>query len=113
MTIIDAAAQSKTFNRAWGDLVNGYRRRELWLRIHDDGFRCRHYGRLRWDDSEETGGRLVIRQCPDRRRSTGNDQHRRDQQSRSPTHVRASAVHFSGDMSHSRAARASSASSCG
>ena len=33
MTIIDAAAQSKTLTRAWGDLVDGYRRRELWLHL--------------------------------------------------------------------------------
>ena len=33
MTVIDAAAQSKTFARAWGDLVDGYRRRELWLHL--------------------------------------------------------------------------------
>ena len=33
MTIIDAAAQSKTFARAWGDLVDGFRRRELWLHL--------------------------------------------------------------------------------
>ena len=33
MTIVDAAAQSKTFTRAWGDLVDGYRRRELWLHL--------------------------------------------------------------------------------
>ncbi|MGH3596518.1 MAG: ABC transporter permease, partial [Mycobacterium sp.] len=33
MTIIDAAAQSKTLARAWRDLVDGYRRRELWLHL--------------------------------------------------------------------------------
>ena len=33
MTIVDAAAQSKTMTRAWGDLVDGYRRRELWLHL--------------------------------------------------------------------------------
>ena len=33
MTLIDIAAQSKTFTRAWGDLVDGYRRRELWLHL--------------------------------------------------------------------------------
>ena len=33
MTFIDAAAQSKTFARAWGDLADGYRRRELWLHL--------------------------------------------------------------------------------
>src|SRR6201994_4140640 len=31
MTFTDAAAQSKTFGRAWGDLAGGFRRRELWL----------------------------------------------------------------------------------
>src|SRR6201989_762540 len=33
MTFVDAAAQSKTMTRAWGDLVDGYRRRELWLHL--------------------------------------------------------------------------------
>ena len=33
MTIVDVAAQSKTMTRAWGDLVDGYRRRELWLHL--------------------------------------------------------------------------------
>ncbi|SBS74364.1 ABC-2 type transporter [uncultured Mycobacterium sp.] len=33
MTFIDAAAQSKTFTRAWGDLLDGFRKRELWLHL--------------------------------------------------------------------------------
>ena len=33
VTFTDAAAQSKTFTRAWGDLIDGYRRRELWLHL--------------------------------------------------------------------------------
>ena len=33
MTFVDAAAQSKTMTRARGDLVDGYRRRELWLHL--------------------------------------------------------------------------------
>jgi ABC-2 type transport system permease protein len=33
MTFIDAAAQSKTFTRAWGDLVDGFHKRELWLHL--------------------------------------------------------------------------------
>ena len=33
MTFIDAAAQSRTFTRARGDLVAGFRRRELWLHL--------------------------------------------------------------------------------
>src|SRR5690606_5426858 len=33
MTFTDAAAQSKTFTRAWGDLLDGYRKRELWLHL--------------------------------------------------------------------------------
>ncbi|CAN5613518.1 ABC transporter permease [soil metagenome] len=33
MTVIDAASQSKTFNRAWRDLVDGFNRRELWLHL--------------------------------------------------------------------------------
>src|SRR6201747_570786 len=33
MTIVDIAAQSKTMTRAWGALVDGYRRRELWLHL--------------------------------------------------------------------------------
>ncbi|MBB3601324.1 ABC-2 type transport system permease protein [Mycolicibacterium sp. BK556] len=33
MTFVDAAAQSKTFSRAWGDLADGYRKRELWLHL--------------------------------------------------------------------------------
>ena len=33
MTFIDAAAQSKTFTRAWGDLHDGFRKRELWLHL--------------------------------------------------------------------------------
>jgi ABC-2 type transport system permease protein len=33
MTIIDAAAQSKTLARAWGDLRTGFGRRELWLHL--------------------------------------------------------------------------------
>ena len=33
MTFTDAAAQSKTFTRAWGDLTDGYRKRELWLHL--------------------------------------------------------------------------------
>ena len=33
MTFVDVAAQSKTMTRAWGDLVDGYRRRELWLHL--------------------------------------------------------------------------------
>jgi ABC-2 type transport system permease protein len=33
MTFIDAAAQSKTFTRAWGDLRDGFRKRELWLHL--------------------------------------------------------------------------------
>lgn len=30
---MDAAAQSKTFSRAWGDLVSGFGKRELWLHL--------------------------------------------------------------------------------
>src|ERR1700704_74214 len=33
MTVVDAASQSKTLTRAWRDLVDGYRRRELWLHL--------------------------------------------------------------------------------
>ena len=33
MTITDAAAQSKTFRRAVGDLTEGFRRHELWLHL--------------------------------------------------------------------------------
>src|ERR1700678_4612075 len=33
MTFIDAAAQSRTFPRARGDLVSGFNRRELWLHL--------------------------------------------------------------------------------
>ena len=33
MTFTDAAAQSKTMARAWGDLVDGFARRELWLHL--------------------------------------------------------------------------------
>ena len=33
MTITDAAAQSRTFSRAWGDLVSGFGKRELWLHL--------------------------------------------------------------------------------
>ncbi|MGB3351187.1 MAG: ABC transporter permease [Mycobacterium sp.] len=33
MTIMDAAAQSRTFRRAWGDLVDGFGKRELWLHL--------------------------------------------------------------------------------
>ncbi len=33
MTIIDAASQSRTFDRAWGDLTGGFRKRELWLNL--------------------------------------------------------------------------------
>ena len=33
MTFVDAAAQSRTFTRAQGDLVDGFRRRELWLHL--------------------------------------------------------------------------------
>ena len=33
MTFIDAAAQSRTFTRARTDLVDGFRRRELWLHL--------------------------------------------------------------------------------
>src|ERR1700678_30894 len=33
MTFIDAAAQSRTFARARGDLTDGFRRRELWLHL--------------------------------------------------------------------------------
>src|SRR5246127_5152832 len=33
MTFVDAASQSKTMTRAWGDLADGYRRRELWLHL--------------------------------------------------------------------------------
>lgn len=33
MTFTDAAAQSKTFARAWGDLVYGFGKRELWLHL--------------------------------------------------------------------------------
>ncbi|BBY64238.1 galactan export ABC transporter permease subunit Wzm/RfbD [Mycolicibacterium helvum] len=33
MTFIDAAAQSKTFTRAWGDLRDGFHKRELWLHL--------------------------------------------------------------------------------
>ncbi len=33
MTIIEAASQSKTFRRAWGDLTEGLRRRELWFHL--------------------------------------------------------------------------------
>ena len=33
MTFLDAAAQSRTFTRARGDLVDGFRRRELWLHL--------------------------------------------------------------------------------
>ncbi len=33
MTFTDAAAQSKTFSRAWSDLVDGFGKRELWLHL--------------------------------------------------------------------------------
>jgi ABC-2 type transport system permease protein len=33
MTIIDAAAQSRTLTKAWGDLRSGFVRRELWLHL--------------------------------------------------------------------------------
>ncbi len=33
MTFTDAAAQSKTFGRAWGDLTEGFGKRELWLHL--------------------------------------------------------------------------------
>ena len=33
MTFVDAAAQSKTFARAWGDLLQGFQKRELWLHL--------------------------------------------------------------------------------
>jgi ABC-2 type transport system permease protein len=33
MTFTDAAAQSKTFGRAWGDLAEGFGKRELWLHL--------------------------------------------------------------------------------
>ena len=33
MTFTDAASQSKTFTRAWGDLVTGFGKRELWLHL--------------------------------------------------------------------------------
>jgi len=33
MTFTDAAAQSRTMNRAWGDLVAGFAKRELWLHL--------------------------------------------------------------------------------
>ena len=33
MTFTDAAAQSKTFSRAWADLAAGFGRRELWLHL--------------------------------------------------------------------------------
>ncbi len=33
MTILDAAAQSKTMARAWGDLRAGFNKRELWLHL--------------------------------------------------------------------------------
>jgi len=33
MTFTDAAAQSKTMTRAWGDLVAGFGKRELWLHL--------------------------------------------------------------------------------
>lgn len=33
MTFIDAAAQSRTFARARGDLLEGFRRHELWLHL--------------------------------------------------------------------------------
>ena len=33
MTFTDAAAQSRTFARAWGDLASGFGKRELWLHL--------------------------------------------------------------------------------
>ena len=33
MTFTDAAAQSRTMSRAWGDLVAGFGKRELWLHL--------------------------------------------------------------------------------
>ena len=33
MTFVDAAADSKTFARAWGDLTAGFGKRELWLHL--------------------------------------------------------------------------------
>src|ERR1700731_2194924 len=33
MTFVDAAAQSRTFTRARGDLAAGFRRHELWLHL--------------------------------------------------------------------------------
>src|ERR1700739_37941 len=33
MTFVDAAAQSRTLARAWGDLADGFRRHELWLHL--------------------------------------------------------------------------------
>lgn len=33
MTFTDAAAQSKTFSRAWTDLVEGFRKHELWAHL--------------------------------------------------------------------------------
>jgi ABC-2 type transport system permease protein len=33
MTFTDAATQSRTFGRAWGDLAGGFGKRELWLQL--------------------------------------------------------------------------------
>ncbi|MGK2904367.1 MAG: galactan export ABC transporter permease subunit Wzm/RfbD [Mycobacterium sp.] len=33
MTFVDAAANSKTFTRAWGDMASGFGTRELWLHL--------------------------------------------------------------------------------
>ena len=33
MTVVEAASQSKTFRRAWGDLIDGFSKRELWLHL--------------------------------------------------------------------------------
>ena len=33
MTFVDAASQSKSLARAWGDLTEGFRKRELWLHL--------------------------------------------------------------------------------
>ena len=33
MTFVDAAANSKSFTRAWGDLAAGFGKRELWLHL--------------------------------------------------------------------------------
>src|SRR6185369_12489338 len=64
-------------------------------------------------DASDPRGLRIMGKAPYRCTCADENEHERDQQSRAPAHAFAGPVHFGSGLSHSLAARASSASSFG